>query len=157
MGNSFALTELSPRRRQTGATLIVGLVLLLVLTVVGVSGMNTATMEITMAGNMQFQQDAFQAAEDAIDIAIGQRDYITDEDVPRTVAALGDPDFDRWSQTLYLCRTPVPRGGFSVDEFEAFHFETRASGRGPRNAPAAHVQGFYVVASKLASPGVCPL
>ena len=59
------------RSRQTGATLIVGLVLLLVLTVVGVSGMNTATMELTMAANTQFQQDAFQLAEDAIDIAIG--------------------------------------------------------------------------------------
>ena len=44
--------------------------LLLVLTVVGVSGMNTATMEITMAGNTQFQQDAFQLAEDGIDIAL---------------------------------------------------------------------------------------
>ena len=60
-----AILLLPPRRRQAGATLIVGLVLLLVLTVVGVSGMNMATMEITMAGNTQFRQDAFQAAEDA--------------------------------------------------------------------------------------------
>jgi type IV pilus assembly protein PilX len=150
MRNSFTRTvELPQRHRQTGATLIVGLVLLLVLTVVGVSGMNTATMEITMAGNMQFQQDAFQAAEDAIDIAIGRRDYMTDEANPRTIAALGDANYDRWSQTQYLCKTPVPRGGFSVDEFEAFHFETQANGRGPRNAPATHFQGFYVVASKL--------
>jgi len=157
MGHSLAaIAELTQRSRQTGATLIVGLVLLLVLTVVGVSGMNTATMEITMAGNTQFQQDAFQAAEDAIDIAIGQRDYMTDQENPRTIEALGDTDFDRWSQTSYLCNTPVPRGGFSIDEFDAFHFETQASGRGPRNAPAAHVQGFYVVASKLLTPGECP-
>jgi hypothetical protein len=145
---------LTQRNRQTGATLIVGLVLLLVLTVIGVSGMNTATMEITMAGNMQYQQDAFQAAEDAIDLAIGRRDYMTDED-PRTVVALGNADNDRWSQTQYLCNTPVPRGGFSFDEFEAFHFETQASGRGPRGAPATHVQGFYVVASKLPIAGGC--
>ena len=103
-----------------------------------------------MAGNMQFQQDAFQAAEDAIDLAIGRRDYITDEVNPRTIAALGDANYDRWSQTQYLCKTLVPRGGFSIDEFESFHFETQADGRGPRNAPATHVQGFYVVASKLA-------
>jgi type IV pilus assembly protein PilX len=144
---------LPPRNRQTGATLIVGLVLLLVLTVIGISGMNTATMEITMASNMQFQQDAFQAAEDAIDIQIGRRDYMTD-DVPRTLAPLGG-DYDRWSATQYLCNTPVPRGGFSFDEFEAFHFETQASGRGPRGAPAVHVQGFYVVASKLPISGGC--
>src|SRR5690349_18063320 len=145
---------LTLRARQAGATLVVGLILLLVLTVVGVSGMNTATMEITMAGNTQFQQDAFQAAEDAIDLAIGRRDYMTDE-TPRTIAALNNPDRDRWSETDYVCNTPVPRGGFSIDEFEAFHFETRATGRGPRNAPATHVQGFYVVASKLPTPGGC--
>jgi type IV pilus assembly protein PilX len=148
--------ELAHRQRQTGATLIVGLILLLVLTVIGVSGMNTATMEISMAGNMQFQQDAFQAAEDAIDIAIGRRDYMTD-DVPRTIDALGDANFDRWSQTSYVCNTPVPRGGFSIGDFESFHFETLASGRGPRNAPATHVQGFYVVALKLLTSGDCTL
>ena len=145
----------APQRRstQTGATLIVGLILLLVLTIVGVSGMNTATMEITMASNMQFQQDAFQAAEDAIDIAIGRRDYSTD--TPRTIAALGDPNYDRWSETSYVCNTPVPRGGFSLNEFDAFHFETRASGRGPRGAPATHVQGFYVIAQSLPGGGGC--
>jgi type IV pilus assembly protein PilX len=42
---------IAPPSKQTGATLIVGLVLLLVLTVVGVSGMKTATMEIAMAAN----------------------------------------------------------------------------------------------------------
>jgi len=152
--SSSATDASSPRARQAGATLIVGLVLLLVLTVVGVSGMNMATMEITMAGNTQFQQDAFQAAEDAIDIAIGRRDYTTG-DVPRTVPALGDPDYDRWSETSYLCSTPVPRGGFSFDEFAAFHFETVASGRGPRGAPATHVQGFYVVAQSLPVAGGC--
>lgn len=145
---------LPPRSRQGGATLIVGLVLLLVLTVVGVSGMNMATMEITMAGNAQYQQDAFQAAEDAIDIALGRRDYATG-DVPRTVAPLGDPDFDRWSETRYLCNTPVPRGGFSLGEFDAFHFETLATGRGSRGASATHVQGFYVVAQALPTAGGC--
>lgn len=151
---SFVSLSLQPRSRQAGATLIVGLVLLLVLTVVGVSGMNMATMEITMAGNTQFQQDAFQAAEDAIDIALGRRDYTTG-DVPRTVPPLGNPDYDRWSETSYLCNTPVPRGGFSLGEFEAFHFETLASGRGPRGAPATHVQGFYVVAQTLPVAGGC--
>lgn len=144
--------ELPRRNRQAGATLIVGLILLLVLTVVGISGMNTATMEVAMAGNTQFQQDAFQAAEDAIDLAIGRREYMTD-DLPHAIDPLGDPDHDRWAQTVYLCNTLVP--GSSAGEFEAFHFETRSTGRGPRNAPAAHVQGFYVVALALPSGGGC--
>ena len=42
---SLPQNRTAPRSAQTGATLIVGLVLLLVLTVVGISGMNTATID----------------------------------------------------------------------------------------------------------------
>ena len=37
--------------------------LLLVLTLLAVSGMNTSTLELRMTGNQQFTQNAFQAAE----------------------------------------------------------------------------------------------
>ena len=40
---------MTPRRQQQGAALIVGLVLLMVLTVLGVSGMNTAALELTIS------------------------------------------------------------------------------------------------------------
>jgi type IV pilus assembly protein PilX len=145
------LDRLPNRSRQTGAVLVVGLVLLLVLTVIGVSGMNTATMEIQMAGNTQFQQDSFQAAEDAIDLALGPRDYTTEED--REVAWLGTPERDRYSQTVYKCPTPAPN--YSASDFDAFHFETVAVGRGPRNSPSTHTQGFYVVASHIPVVGGC--
>ena len=53
-------------RRQEGAALIIGLVLLAVLTVMGISGLGTATLEVAMADNMQRGQYAFQAAESAV-------------------------------------------------------------------------------------------
>jgi type IV pilus assembly protein PilX len=133
------------RSAQTGATLIVGLVLLLVLTVVGVSGMNTATMEITMAANTQYQQDAFQLAEDGIDIAIATRQYSTD--APQVLDWLGDPDFDRRSVTTYRMNTPIFNN--SVGEYEAFHFDINSVGRGPRNATSTHNQSFYVIGRAL--------
>jgi hypothetical protein len=133
--------------RQAGATLIVGLVLLLVLTVVGVSGMNTATMEITMAANTQFQQDAFQQTEDAIDIVLGTRDYTTDAD--RIVNWLGDPNYDRSALTVYRMNTDVPDAAYSADEVEAFHFDVTSWGRGPREATSTHTQSFYVVGRAL--------
>lgn len=136
----------APRSTQTGATLIVGLVLLLVLTVVGVSGMNTATMEITMAANTQFQEDAFQLAEDGIEIVIGTRAYATD--APRTIEWLNNGAApDRRAVTTYRMNTPAP--GSSVGELEAFHFETTSVGRGPRNAAAQHSQSFYVIGRSL--------
>lgn len=132
---------------QRGATLVVGLVLLLVLTVVGVSGMNTATMEINMAASTQFQQDAFQMSEDAADTVLATRDYTTDG--ARTLDFLRDADFDRGAVTTYRINTDVPDAAFSSSEIEAFHFDIRAVGRGPRNAQSEVVQSFYVVGRAL--------
>jgi len=142
----MAQHSIGVRDAQRGATLVVGLVLLLVLTVLGVSGMHTATMQITMAANMQFQQDAFQQTEDAIDIALGTLDYSTD--VPHIVNWTGDPDFDRRSVTTYRWYTDVPAGrAFSNGDFKAFHFDIQSVGRGPRNATSQTTQSFYVVGS----------
>ena len=57
-------------RKQKGAALVVGMVLLLVLTLLAVSGMNTASTELIMAGNEQYQENAFQAAEIGIEQAM---------------------------------------------------------------------------------------
>jgi hypothetical protein len=138
-----------PRSRQAGATLIVGLVLLLVLTVLGVSGMNTVTTEITMAGNTQFQEDAFQMAENGIDIAIATRAFTTVG--PTTIAWVGDPAIssDRQAVTTFVATTPVPDLAFSMGTslgaVQALHFDVVSVGRGSRNATSTHHQGFYVV------------
>jgi hypothetical protein len=135
----------SMRSRQRGATLIVGLVLLLVLTVLGVSGMNTATMELTMAGNAQFQQDAFQMAEDGIDIAIVSGFSTLD---PLTVPWLGGtPDRNRQSRTTFVTTTDVPGAAYSlgVRAPQAFHFDVVSVGRASRSATSVHNQSFYVV------------
>jgi type IV pilus assembly protein PilX len=132
---------------QRGATLIVGLVLLLVLTVVGVSGMNTATMEINMAANTQFQQDAFQMTEDGIDVMIGTRDYTTE--AARTLDWVNNANYDRRAVTVYRLNTDVPDAAFSDEEYEAFHFDITSIGRGARNAQSQHTQSFYVVGRAL--------
>jgi hypothetical protein len=138
---------LRSRSRQTGATLIVGLVLLLVLTVLGVSGMRTATMEVTMAANTQFQQDAFQMAEDGIDVAIARRNFTTV--TPAVIAWLNDPARDRQSVTTFRTTTPVPDLAFSMGTstgtVQAFHFDVVSVGRASRNATDTHTQSFYIV------------
>jgi type IV pilus assembly protein PilX len=135
------------RSRQQGAALIVGLVLLLVLTVIGISGMNTATMELAMANSAQMQSDAFQLAENAIDIALGTENYTTAG--PRFVTLL-NTEFDRQAVTTYMdINTAIP-GEVNTDgegvsgRMVAWHFETRAASRGPRVSTSAHVQGFFV-------------
>jgi type IV pilus assembly protein PilX len=62
---------------QRGAALVVGLLLLLVLTILAISGMTTASLELQMAGNEQYQERAFQAADAAIERAIDSGIYNT--------------------------------------------------------------------------------
>jgi Tfp pilus assembly protein PilX len=52
---------------EQGAALVTSLILLLVLTVLGVSTMSTVTMEMRMSANYQFLENAFQLAETGLD------------------------------------------------------------------------------------------
>ena len=54
------------RAGQQGAALVVSLVLLLVVTVLGVTSMRTTTLQERMAGNLRDNNLAFQAAEAAL-------------------------------------------------------------------------------------------
>ncbi len=61
------------KKNQTGAVLIVSLVMLMLVTLIGVSGMQTTILEERMSSNYRDQNTAFQAAEATLLIA---RTYI---------------------------------------------------------------------------------
>lgn len=136
--------------RQRGAALIVGLVMLLVITVLAVTGMNTSTVQLMMAGNKQFSESAFQAAETGIDRALLAGSFNTAlVDVrPEALVSTGYGHARVGSQTAFEARTPVPSGGFSIggdDTFSAYHFEVVSTGRAERGSTSRHRQRFYVV------------
>ena len=135
-------------QRQQGAALVVGLILLLVLTLLAVSSMNTSTLELTMASNVQYHQNAFQAAETGIDIAIDNRQFTTVAPFVLPVTALNPSDTTQ-SVTTFQTNTPVPDRAFSAGEdtgaIAAFHFDIIAVGTSARNATSTHNQSFYVV------------
>ena len=57
---------LTPNNKQTGLVLTVSLIMLLLLTLIGVTSTNVTTLEEKMAGNARDQNIAFQAAEAAL-------------------------------------------------------------------------------------------
>lgn len=57
---------ISTANQQRGSVLAISLLILVVLTIVGVSGMTTSSLEEKMAGNFRDRQIAFQAAETTI-------------------------------------------------------------------------------------------
>jgi hypothetical protein len=99
-----------------------------------------------MAGSNQYQQDAFQMAEDGIDIAIAQRGFTTVG--ATTVNWVNDPNYDRRSVTSFVTATPYPDAAFSagvsVGSVQAFHFDIVSVGRAARNSVSTHTQSFYV-------------
>ena len=52
--------------RRNGAVLIISLIILLLLTIIGMTAIQTTLLEEKMAGNLQEQNIAFQAAESAL-------------------------------------------------------------------------------------------
>jgi Tfp pilus assembly protein PilX len=59
----------APRRRQRGSSLVVGLIILILVAILGVTGMMVATTQAKQAGNIQFQNAAFNNAEGEVSTA----------------------------------------------------------------------------------------
>jgi type IV pilus assembly protein PilX len=113
--------------RQTGAALVVGLLLLLVLTVLAVSGMTTATLELQMAGNEQYQERAFQAADAAIEHAMQGGIYNTNATLGTYIPS-GDPEIpptpDR-GNGIPGCVPIVEEDGDRVDSEDCYEYFMR--------------------------------
>lgn len=99
-------------RRQRGAALFMSLIFLLILTILGVFGMNISRMENLMAGNAQFQTSALNNAELAISTArnglqnaldgglefFTTGDYLYDSSGENPGAETVDPSLLDWSK-----------------------------------------------------------
>lgn len=59
-------------RKQKGVALVIGLVMLLVLTIMGISSMSNTTTELKIACNFQTHNDAFQGAMSCVEDALSQ-------------------------------------------------------------------------------------
>lgn len=157
--------------RQQGAALVVGLILLLVLTLLAISGMTTASLELQMAGNEQYQERAFQFADAGIEQAVAAGVFNTNAQIGAydNVAAV-NPVPDRGTgrqitncpevagaadgeQCEYFMRfdlqsgtTAVPGGGYSIGTgFQAYHFVIDSYGTAERGALSEHRQSIYIV------------
>jgi PilX N-terminal len=83
--------------RQQGAALFMALIVLLILTILGVFGMNIARLENLMAGNSQFQTMALNNAEGTL--AVGEQDVESVLGTSKDWKAAGDYYYDRTSET----------------------------------------------------------
>lgn len=121
---------------QQGAVLIVSLVMLMVMTVLGVSTMRSAAVEEKISANAMNQDRTFRAAESATEWALGDQAtmgqaLLLGEDNPvATIVNLDSHSIDSSADTTYIGEG-LPFGfslGESSSGFSSFRFEL--TGRG---------------------------
>lgn len=145
----------SVARGSHGVALVIVLLLLLAMTVLAVAGIATATIELHSAGNAQYHERAFEAAEHGIGRALAAPDLNT----AATPATPAKPSCaancslpvtgDGYDYSLYYDNgalgAPFGDGGHSIGTgIESHHFVVESTGQSARGARSEHVQGFVV-------------
>ena len=149
------MTRFTSPEHQAGAALVIGLLLLVVVTVLAVSGMSTAITGLAIARNDQGYEYAFQAAETGLEHAISQPTYSTSASVTMTQTIAGTSDTVT-TTIAFETETPVPDQAFSLGAgsgISAYHFKATdradsrrsSSGSTDRDSSAQHTQAFYIV------------
>jgi type IV pilus assembly protein PilX len=146
------------RSSQQGAVLVISLLLLVVITTLAISGMNTATTELAMARNDQNYEFAFQAAETGLENVMALGSFIpSPTPLDLGTAYIAADQHDEYKATLtYETNTLVPNSAFSLgvgSQTSAYHFLASSeakSRRAPgsdtdRDSAALHTQAFYIV------------
>jgi type IV pilus assembly protein PilX len=153
-------TQIISRNKQQGAALVVGLMLLVVITVLAISGMNTATTELALVRNDQASEDAFQAAETGLETALSQGQFATVGATAMTQAPSSNQNIATTIQ--FEDSTLVPDRAFSLgvgSGIAAYHFLATSQAdflRDPgnttdRDSSATHTQAFYVVGPEMSA------
>jgi type IV pilus assembly protein PilX len=136
---------------QQGAALIIGLLLLLVLTILGVSGMNSASLEFMMAGNEQFKNNAFQAAETGLSaVTPDPSRFVASKTVTQfsvTNAAIASSSDTYSAAVAFLGKGGSVSGNTtsssgSATVLKAYYFTVTATGNSARGAQATNIQGL---------------
>jgi type IV pilus assembly protein PilX len=143
--------------RQRGAALVVGLLLLVVLTLLAVTGMSTATMELAMAGNTQHSNRAFEAASSVLESELRRTDLAplaAPGQLPAIAANInrayadgsGNPVSTASARSSYLATTGTAGWQLGTSHsFSAHHFESRSDGTAAKGASTSQLQGFYII------------
>ena len=148
---NYPSTKISMPHSESGAVLIVSLVLLTVVTMIGIAAISTSRMEMTMATNVQETHRAFEAAEiglmraynDSSGLNLNAEQTQDVDDISAYAAtAEATAGFSQW--------TKPPRGsGYSASSFQAAHFDVASESNTESGAKVVLHAGVYQIAPNL--------
>lgn len=142
-----ATAALSAAPHQRGMALVMALVILVILTILGITAMSTSSLQEKMAGNVQEQTRAFQAAESGLNTALN---------TPGALVLTGQTSFDftygnTSSKVITNFRQSVPpkRGsGYSSSSFSEANFDQESTGRAASGATSVIHRGVAQIVPK---------
>jgi len=140
--------------RQRGAVLIVSLILLVVMTLLGVTSMNSTSLEEKMAANSQETTRAFQIAETGLSLAFNDNDFYDLNAYNPAEQYLPKEDVLEQSDKVDLASTfkgwsPPPTGSlYSATSFQAAHFDFESLGTTGSSSTVTLHGGAYQIAPK---------
>jgi Tfp pilus assembly protein PilX len=136
------------RHRQRGTALIMSLVILMILTILGITAMSTASLEEKMSGNTQEGTRAFQAAESGLNQALntaGSLDLNVTTTNSFTYSAM---KASASVSTQFMQFSPPRRGSGYGNTVEAANFDQASTGATGVGARAVVHQGVAQIVPK---------
>jgi len=137
--------------RQRGAVLIVAMILLLVLTLLGVSAMNTSQLEERMAANSQEFNRAFQSAESGLSMAVNSNTAYNLNGASQPPAGIPGATSGLqagWASTFLAFSPPPPGSLFISTKFHAANFDFASVGTTGGGLTVTVHGGAYQIAPK---------
>ena len=131
--------------KQNGAVLMTALIMLVLLTMLGLSSMNTTTMEEKMASNTQLINRAFQAAATGIEIAYNDSNAFDTRLTKASDGTASDAYKDKYDSSIggsgshsydavadynsvFIQDTVPPRGSGWDSQYAFYYFDLSATG-----------------------------
>lgn len=159
------MTHKLTHRNQKGATLLVSMVILVLLTIIGIAAMSNSGMQSNMAKNFQLQKTDFQLAESAIeeDIFLASQGPATNKlpyDLNKDIIRLVDPSTEgnylnkNFNQAAVDPDNKLGNSGVTVSSRAVFNWN-RESEMCPGGAGTGSCN-FYTILSATFLDGVTP-
>jgi len=143
--NNFTMKHM--KQRQSGAALVIALILLVALSLMAISSMNTASLDLIMAGNEQYRGRAFAAAEAGIASAFKSGTFDSGADSSQSSTATGSGN-DTYSYTITRPNSGAlepPPSGNSEGTFGTVYFRITSTGTSERGTTAQSRQELYEI------------
>jgi hypothetical protein len=143
---------------EKGSVLIIAVMILVLLTVIGISAITTSNIEVQISGNDKINKMVFYAADSGIPYVSVHTDWYgpdnlyeagtyfseNPDEVVKKKYKLSDRLQVDIENVLYLGKNHMPLGsGFSAGQIFSINYKLRSNGTGPNNGKNTVEAGFY--------------